>query len=167
MSAAPASASGSALGICGEELRLPRRGIGSGQRTEPRRSSWIEGRGGQPAPSWCRNQQPGEQMAQQRESGSSGSQLLQQGRANALRLTLRPKPNAKQASNTLVRDFLFIAFSYGDGTTGALLPRRLGRRRRVPSSAGSPRLLPQPIGPAMRRFAVASSYFAVLARLAP
>lgn len=84
-------------------------------------------------------------MAQQRESGSSGSQLLQHGRANALRLTLRPKPNAKQASNTLVRDFLFIAFSFADGTTGALLPLPSGAPTADAVQRGSPRLLPQPV----------------------
>lgn len=134
-------------------LRLPRpRAAANGGRAVGScvDRSWIEGRGGVP-PLPCRNQQPGVQMAQQRESGSSGSQLLQHGRANALRLTLRPNPNAKQASNTLVRDFLFIAFSYADGTTGALLPPPSGAPTADAVQRGAPRLLPRPIGPAMRR----------------
>jgi hypothetical protein len=106
-------------------------------------------------------------MAQQRESGSSGSQLLQHGRANALRLTLRPNPNAKQASNTLVRDFLFIAFSCADGATGALLPlpfRSAGGGCRPARFATTPSVANRVREAA---FAVAGSYLAVLARLAP
>lgn len=74
-------------------------------------------------------------MAQQRESGSSGSQLLQHGRANALRLTPRPIANAQHAISSLIRGFLFIVLSIDEGQPGASFPSRLERRRRAPSSA--------------------------------
>lgn len=58
-----------------------------------------------------RGQQPGVQIAQQRESGWLSSQLLQHGRANADRLTVRPNANAQQVRNSLARDILFMTHS--------------------------------------------------------
>lgn len=88
-----------------------------------------------PAPSPLPAQQSGEQMAQQRESGSSGLQLLQHGRANAVRLMPRPIANAQHAISSLIRGFLFIVLSIDEGQPGASFPGRLERRRRTPSSA--------------------------------
>ncbi|MGH8081213.1 MAG: hypothetical protein ACREP7_11605 [Lysobacter sp.] len=68
------------------------------------------------------DQQPGEQITQQCDSGSSG-QLLQHGRANALRLAPRPIAKAQQAISSLVRGFMFIVLSNDDGTAGPFLVR--------------------------------------------
>ncbi|WP_123648443.1 hypothetical protein [Lysobacter enzymogenes] len=50
-------------------------------------------------------------MIQHRESGWLGSQLLQHGRANADRLTVKPNANAQQVRNSLARDILFMTHS--------------------------------------------------------
>lgn len=102
-------------------------------------------RGGRPPLSALPHQQPGEQIIQQRESGSSGSQLLQHGRATALRLTLSPNPNAKHASTNLARDFLIIVLSNVARRPRQSLLQSPGTPTANAVARGLPRLLSRPM----------------------
>jgi hypothetical protein len=83
------------------------------------------------------------QIAQQRESGCSGSQLLQQGRANAAQLAPIPTASAKAAISILERNAVFM---------GRLLANEDAAARPAPASSwrepgGEPS---GPMGPRLR-----------------
>ncbi|MFQ6309643.1 hypothetical protein ACLMLE_05225 [Lysobacter capsici] len=72
-------------------------------------------------------------------------QLLQHGIATALRLKLRPSPNAKHASINLARDFLIIVLSnVARRPRQSLLPSP-GTPTANAIARGLPRLLPRPM----------------------